>query len=72
MAKSSSSVAFLNSIRIQYVVISVGEENRYRHPHPETLQRAAEVGAAVLRTDELGTIELISDGQVMWWEAKKE
>lgn len=69
MAKSSSSVAFLNSIQIQYVVISVGEENRYGHPHPETLQRVTEVGAAVLRTDELGMIEVISDGQTMVWEA---
>lgn len=51
------------------MVISVGEENRYGHPHPETLQRVTEVGAAVLRTDELGMIEVISDGQTMVWEA---
>jgi beta-lactamase superfamily II metal-dependent hydrolase len=35
------------------------------------LQRAADIGATVLRTDELGTIELITDGQMMWWEAEK-
>lgn len=51
------------------MVISVGEENRYGHPHPETLQRVTEVGAGVLRTDELGMIEVISDGQTMVWEA---
>ena len=68
-AKSSSSTAFLDSVRPQYVVMSVGEENRYGHPHQEVLQRAADVGAAVLRTDALGTIELISDGQALWWEA---
>jgi len=68
-AKSSSSVAFLDAVRPQYVVISVGEENRYGHPHPETLQRVTEVGAVVLRTDELGTIEVITDGEAMWWEA---
>jgi beta-lactamase superfamily II metal-dependent hydrolase len=34
------------------------------------LQRAAEAGAAVLRTDELGTIEVVTDGQVMWWQAE--
>jgi hypothetical protein len=26
--------------------------------------------AAVLRTDELGTIKVISDGRAMWWEAR--
>jgi beta-lactamase superfamily II metal-dependent hydrolase len=34
------------------------------------LQRAAAIGASVLRTDQLGTIELITDGQTMWWEAE--
>lgn len=29
------------------------------------------MGAAVLRTDELGTIEIISDGEQMWWQAEK-
>ncbi len=71
-AKSSSSTEFLEAVRPQFVVISVGEENQYGHPHEEVLQRVHDVGAAVLRTDELGTIELISDGQEMWWEASKQ
>jgi beta-lactamase superfamily II metal-dependent hydrolase len=33
------------------------------------LARAQAIGAAVLRTDELGTIEVITDGQMMWWQA---
>ena len=68
-AKSSSSAEFLEVVRPQYVVVSAGEDNRYGHPHQEVLQRVSDVGAAVLRTDELGTIELISNGQVIWWEA---
>jgi competence protein ComEC len=52
------------------VVISAGEGNRFGHPHEEVLQRVVDVGAVVLRTDDLGTIELISDGQAMWWEAR--
>jgi len=44
-----------------------GEGNNYGHPHEEVLERAADVGAAVLRTDELGTIEVITDGEQMWW-----
>jgi competence protein ComEC len=71
-ARTSSSTAFLGAVRPQVVVISVGEENRFGHPHEEVLQRAADVGAAVLRTDELGPIAVISDGKVMWWEAHKQ
>ncbi len=60
---------FLEAVRPQVVVVSVGEGNRYGHPSEELLRRAANVGAAVLRTDELGTIEVITDGEQMWWES---
>jgi competence protein ComEC len=69
-AKSSSGARFLQAINPQYVIISAGEENRYGHPHQEVLQRVEAIGAAVLRTDELGSIEIITDGQAMWWEAQ--
>ncbi len=68
-SKSSSTVPFLEAVQPQIVVISVGESNRYSHPSPELLQRVSAVGAEVLRTDELGTIEVISDGQQIWWQA---
>jgi beta-lactamase superfamily II metal-dependent hydrolase len=35
------------------------------------LDRAAAVNAAVLRTDELGTIEMISDGRQLWLRARR-
>ena len=38
--------------------------------HAEVLARATEVGAAVLRTDELGSIAVITDGARMWWQAR--
>jgi competence protein ComEC len=69
-ARDSSSAAFLEAVRPQYVVISAGESNRFGHPHEEVLRRAADVGAAVLRTDELGTIEVFTDGRAMWWESR--
>lgn len=68
-ARSSSTLPFLKAVAPQIVVISVGADNRYNHPSPELLQRVRDVGAAVLRTDQLGAIELISDGQQMWWRA---
>ncbi|MEW5988105.1 MAG: DNA internalization-related competence protein ComEC/Rec2 [Chloroflexota bacterium] len=66
-SNSSSGAPFLAAVRPQFVVISVGAENEYGHPHPEMLQRVEAMGAAVLRTDELGAIEIISDGEQMWW-----
>ncbi len=67
-SNTSSTTAFLTAVQPQIIVISAGVDNRFGHPHPEMLQRAADVGATILRTDELGTIELITDGQVMWWQ----
>ncbi len=64
-SNSSSSREFLKAVHPQIVIISGGGE-RYDHPHEEVLARITETGAAVLRTDELGTIELISDGTLIW------
>jgi competence protein ComEC len=69
-SNTSSTTAFLTAVRPQIIVISSGLDNPFGHPHPDMLQRAAEVGAAVLRTDELGTIEVVTDGQAMWWQAE--
>ena len=68
-SKSSSSLEFLKALRPQIITISVGADNNFGHPAPEMLQRAQEIGTAVLRTDELGTIEVVSDGRTMWWQA---
>jgi competence protein ComEC len=69
-SKGSSSAEMLAAIRPSIITISVGADNNFGHPSPEMLQRAADMGAVVLRTDQLGTIELITDGQAMWWQAE--
>jgi competence protein ComEC len=68
-SSSSSTMPFLEAVRPRIIVVSAGVDNRFGHPHPEMLARAQAIGAAVLRTDELGTIEVITDGQMMWWQA---
>jgi competence protein ComEC len=70
-SRSSTSRALLQAVRPQIVVISAGKENGYDHPHPEVLQRAEEIGAAILRTDEMGSVEIISDGQQIWFETER-
>jgi competence protein ComEC len=67
-SSTSSSMAFLEAVDPQLVVISVGADNRFGHPAQPVLERYAERGAPVLRTDELGTIEFITDGHRLWLE----
>jgi competence protein ComEC len=63
---ASSSREFLAAVQPQLAIISVGAENRFGHPAPELLARLE--GVEVLRTDQRGRIELISDG--MRWVAR--
>ncbi len=54
-SKYSSSELFLDAVKAELAVISVGN-NPYGHPADETLARLAEYGAAVYRTDLQGTV----------------
>ena len=62
-ARTSSSAAFLSAVRPQHAVISVGAANRFGHPHPEVMQRLAETGAKMYRTDRQGAIRFTTDGE---------
>lgn|SRR3989344_1275311 len=62
-SKYSSSEPFLEKIHPTFAVISVGKDNRYGHPTPEVLQRLKKFDINILRTDELGTIEIKTDGK---------
>lgn len=55
-SKNSSSNAFLDVVDPQVGIISCGKENRYGHPHEDTLKRVNEQRIAVYRTDKQGTI----------------
>ena len=67
-SRTSSSEAFLEAVEPQVVVISVGAENRFGHPSLEVIERYAAYGLPVLRTDQRGTIEFITDGEQLWVE----
>ena len=43
-------------------IISVGADNKYVHPSADVLRALSLAGAAVLRTDEAGTVIVRSDG----------
>jgi competence protein ComEC len=62
----SSTEVFLGAADPGYAVISVGAGNRFGHPHQAVLERLDQLGDVItLRTDELGTIEFITNGQQM-------
>jgi competence protein ComEC len=63
----SSGAEFLASVAPRYAVISVGADNPFGHPAPAVLARLAASGeTTVLRTDDEGTIEFVTDGSRLW------
>jgi competence protein ComEC len=61
-SSKSTSEGLLGFSSPEYAVISVGKDNSYGHPHKETLEILNRFGIKILRTDELGTIKIKSDG----------
>ena len=62
-ARTSTSYHFLRSVSPSYAVISVGEGNTYGHPTSETLNILGQAEVYVYRTDTMGTVVAVSDGQ---------
>ncbi len=61
-SKYSSSEEFLKAVNPKIAIISVGKKNPYGHPTKEVLQRLEKFGIKVLRTDQNGDVEIVSDG----------
>ena len=62
-SSTSTSYIFLNAVLPEMGVISCGVNNKYGHPHEETLSILRDAGVDVYRTDLLGTVVIGSDGQ---------
>lgn len=62
-SRSSSSPAFLKAVGPEAVVISVGVNNDYHHPHPSVMKRYNDNKLAIFRTDQHGTVTITSDGK---------
>jgi len=67
-SKTSTTSQFLASVDPEVAVISVGIDNSFGHPSLEVVERLiGRLGEDnVYRTDEDGTIELITDGERLW------
>lgn len=55
-SSGSSSQAFLNAVRPEIAILSVGAWNRFGHPSEAVLEQLKEVGAQIYRTDRRGAI----------------
>lgn len=70
-SETSTSSEFLKAVSPEYAVISCGADNKYGHPHIETLRKLSDLNVEVFRTDVNGTIIAESDGNTITWKTKK-
>lgn len=61
-SSTSTSDAFLDAVDPQIATISCGIDNKYGHPHSETIKKLEAKGITYYRTDKLGSIVFECDG----------
>lgn len=64
-SKNSGTEKFLQITEPEFAIISAGVDNRYGHPHKETLQRLDAAGCTVSSTQDNGAVIIRSDGKKM-------
>ena len=64
-SKTSSGDKFLEVVEPQIALISVGKNN-YGHPSSVVLDAFDDIGTNIYRTDEWGSVEVVSDGDSVW------
>ena len=62
---SSSTPLFLEKVKPTYAILSVGERNIGRLPHPEVLKRYEHLGSTIFRTDRHGAITVVTNGETI-------
>ncbi len=62
-SRNGTDIRWLNAVRPELAVASMGRHNEFGHPHAETLSLLRRRQVPLLRTDQLGTIALESDGR---------
>lgn len=60
---TSSTDTFLAAVRPRAALVSVGAGNGYGHPSPRVMSALAEMGTEVLRSDQLGSVVVATDGR---------
>jgi competence protein ComEC len=65
-SRNGTDARWLQAVRPDLAVASLGKNNEYGHPHSETISLLRRTGIPLLRTDQHGTITITSDGRA--WE----
>jgi competence protein ComEC len=66
-SNTSTSALVLDILYPKIAVISVGKDNKYKHPSSEVLARLEEQGALVFLTSAHGSIHIATDGYVLYY-----
>ncbi len=61
-SSSSSSLTFLERVKPEVAVFSIGSVNRFGFPHREVIKRYQKLGSQIYRTDQDGAITITTDG----------
>ncbi|MBM6647401.1 DNA internalization-related competence protein ComEC/Rec2 [Bacillus sp. RIT 809] len=69
-SKTSSTDTFLSLVQPTVAIISVGERNRYGHPHKEVIERFKKMGIDIWRTDKQGAISYVFNGEKGTFQSK--
>ena len=57
-SRTSTTQELLNLVKPEYAVIQCGEDNSYKHPHQETLDRLFDLNCTLYRNDKHGDVVL--------------
>jgi competence protein ComEC len=62
-SRNGTDARWLELVKPELAVASMGKNNEFGHPHAETVSVLRRAGIPFLRTDQLGTITISSDGR---------
>jgi competence protein ComEC len=62
-SNTASTKEFLSIVNPLYAVISVGLDNKFQHPHQETISKINDLDIELFRTDQDGDVKCTTDGQ---------
>ena len=62
-SRNATGEELLEVIRPRAAFCSSGKENRYGHPHAETLERLAKWGVSLYNTKDRGAVSMYTDGR---------
>ncbi len=57
-SRNATGLSLLSTAKPKSIVFSVGKDNQFGHPNPETIERVELFGCKIYRTDKQGTITL--------------